>query len=186
MAHTAVQAANVGAVDRLQRRAAGQQRQQLLAQRRTGVALGVEHRHAALRRQRHLVLEPLHQAVAAALEGLHPDPTFLAQPQRQAGRRQLPIGRVGIHGLQPRGDGAGRGHRPLQGGPLAWRDLELEFGLEHAPPRAQRVPDIVSRGSSATALATTLPAASKVTLKSLDSWPWSLKRQSQTSSCLSA
>ena len=57
---------------------------------------GSQRRFAALRRQAHLVLQPPHQAVAAALQRLHPDPALLAQAQRQASGRQALVGGIGV------------------------------------------------------------------------------------------
>ena len=138
-AHAPQQALDVGAVALLQRRAVGQQRGQLRPHRGAGVPRGVGLRAAALRRQRHFVLQPLHQAVAAALERLHPARAFLAQAQRQAGRGQALVGGVQVDGLQPHAARAGGGHGLAHGGTRGGGHLELQLdfhGVHGAHARA--------------------------------------------------
>ena len=135
-AQAPVQAVDFGAVQRLQLGIVAQGAQQRRAGGRTGMALRVQRRSALLRRQANLVFQAAHQVVAAALERLHPHAPFLAQAQRQSGRGQPPVGRLGIEGLQPGRARRGRGHRAAQGLAAGGRYLELELDLQRTLPFA--------------------------------------------------
>ncbi len=147
VAQQAMRAPDLGAVERAQRGAVGEQRDQALADRGAGVTRGVDRRLAALPGQRHLVLGPPEQPVGAALEGLHPGRALLAQPQREPARREAVVVGLGIDRREPRDPGPPRRHRPAHGGERARWHLELELGLDggHArrPTRRWRPADLL-------------------------------------------
>ena len=127
MPHAAVQALNVGAVQRGQNATVGQGRVQQVAGRRAGMAAGLQRGGAALRRQCHFMFHALHQAVATALQRLHPRTALFAQPQRQAGSGQAAVGRVRVHRLQACGAYPRGGHVAAQTGAPVWGNLKLQF-----------------------------------------------------------
>ena len=76
------------------------------------------------------MLQAAGQAVAAALQRLHPHAALFAQAQRQAGGGQVLPGRVGVDRLQPSRARTGRGHRAAQGRAVCRGHLEFEFDFQ--------------------------------------------------------
>ncbi|MNU90738.1 hypothetical protein D3C71_806130 [compost metagenome] len=123
------------ALDQRHRAAVGrlQQAGQPLADGRAGVARGVDGGRGGAGAQVDVVLEPVQRVVAGGLDGLHPAPALLAQPQHHAVGHEALVGGVEIAGLQARAhDGAAPqcGFDGLQaaGGNT---ELELDFHGVH-------------------------------------------------------
>jgi hypothetical protein len=130
-AQRALAAQDVGAEDAAERRARLQQIRQAVPDRHDRMQRGVDRRRLARGDdERHVVLGACHPVVAAALQGLHPAPSFAAHPQREACLGQRAVGGVVVGRLQPLSrpalapgdglvDGVARGRRHLE--------FELDF-----------------------------------------------------------
>ena len=134
-----VQAPDVGAVLRAKCRgvrlavARCERGAQRRMRRRAGMArrIGLLRHLAGGHEQRHVVLAARHAMRRPGLQRLHPAPPFLAQSQRDAGRRQAAVRGVEIDRLQPGALRGRRRHRALDGGQRRGRHLQLEFDLGH-------------------------------------------------------
>ncbi len=135
-AHDAPRAAHVGLEDRAQHGRIAQHRSQPSVRGGAGVACKIDRRRDAARRRRHrhLVLQPLQQAFALALDGLQPAAAVAAQAHGHAGRGQPAIGRIEVDRAHALRAGRRCRHGVVHALACGRRHLKLQLDLDHREP----------------------------------------------------